>query len=195
MKTNDQQRTLLTSQRTTEWYTPAWIAQLAHDIMGRIELDPASNAIANTVINAERYYDDDGLTLPWTTPALFLNPPYNGAAAHWCEKATTHYETGEIEQGILLVYAKLGYEWFERLWNTYPTCFLRKRVTFWNPTRTTAQQAKHGSALVYLGSSYETFDTHTRPYGRVVLPEESEQRFLEERFSEETILLDQIVNE
>lgn len=57
--------------------TPAPIAQAVRDTLGSIELDPASDAIANKAIGAERFYNfkDDGYAHAWKARTLFLNAP------------------------------------------------------------------------------------------------------------------------
>ena len=57
--------------------TPATIVQAVRDTLGCIELDPASDAIANKVIGAERFYSfkDDGYAHAWRARTLFLNAP------------------------------------------------------------------------------------------------------------------------
>jgi hypothetical protein len=69
---------VLTSSETNEWYTPPWVIELVREVLGEIWLDPASNDHAQQWIKARRYYtvEDDGLSLPWASETLFLNPPY-----------------------------------------------------------------------------------------------------------------------
>lgn len=182
----DQQRQVLTSQESHEWYTPAWCIAAVRQVLDVIELDPASSVYANATVQAATIYTevDNGLAHPWTAETLFLNPPYNGRASEWCRKALREYEDGNVHEGILLVFAKLGYAWFEELWNTYPTCFVRERIRFVSPPTTDAHeeaeeitpdgQAKHASAFVYFGPNRERFRDVFRQYGRVIFPEEAE---------------------
>ena len=60
-----------------EWYTPKHIIGLTVKVMGVIDLDPASNEIANRVVNAGEIYtvNDNGLSLPWFGN-VWVNPPY-----------------------------------------------------------------------------------------------------------------------
>ena len=66
------------SQKSNLWYTPETVLNAAREVLGYIELDPASDAHGNERVQAERFLTeaDDGLTAPWGTPrSVFLNPP------------------------------------------------------------------------------------------------------------------------
>lgn len=67
----------LHSSETVEHLTPPNIVMAAQDVLGRIELDPASTPFANTLIKAKRIYTakDDGLSKKWKARTVFLNPP------------------------------------------------------------------------------------------------------------------------
>src|SRR5579859_6970510 len=71
------------SSKSNEWYTPAPYVNAARQVMGGIELDPASCAQANRTVQAARYYSqaDNGLAQDWTCRSLWCNPPY-GRTAH-----------------------------------------------------------------------------------------------------------------
>jgi hypothetical protein len=68
-----------------EHYTPKWLVQPAHDVLGGIDLDPASCVLGQEVVQARRYFSssergEDGLILPWTVDdvvaeRVFVNPP------------------------------------------------------------------------------------------------------------------------
>ena len=60
-----------------EWSTPAPHLALVRQVLDQIDLDPASNDIAQRRICAARYFtkDDDGLSKPWHG-RVFMNPPF-----------------------------------------------------------------------------------------------------------------------
>ena len=62
--------------KTQEHYTPAHVVELAREVLGVIDLDPASCEEANATVRAKRIFTrgDDGLTQPWSG-RVFLNPP------------------------------------------------------------------------------------------------------------------------
>lgn len=60
------------------WLTPTDIVDLAHRLLGTIDLDPASEPEANELIKASRIItaEEDGLTSSWGDASrIFLNPP------------------------------------------------------------------------------------------------------------------------
>lgn len=171
-----QQIALITgSSESNEWYTPAHIIALAREVLGDIDLDPATSEAANKIVNAPSYctITEDGFNQPWFG-RVWLNPPYGTTgegAAGWARKLITEYEIGQVEAAILLVKAALGYNWFEELWRKYPTCTLRERLSFVPGGDQEPGQAKHATALIYFGTDVERFRHVFRPYGRVILPE------------------------
>lgn len=61
---------------TQEHYTPSNVVEAARRVMGGIDLDPASCAVANERVRAVQWIGlpADGLALPWHG-RVFLNPP------------------------------------------------------------------------------------------------------------------------
>ncbi|MGH2415349.1 MAG: hypothetical protein ACRDEA_17005, partial [Microcystaceae cyanobacterium] len=63
------------------WMTPMWVLLKVHNVMGGIDLDPASCAEANKKVEAKRFFDGtqvDALTISyWSTypETIYLNPP------------------------------------------------------------------------------------------------------------------------
>lgn len=69
------------SQKNPNFMSPTWLVKAAREVLGEIDLDPASDEEANKIIKAERIYTaaDDGLRKSWrvgeSNTTIFLNPP------------------------------------------------------------------------------------------------------------------------
>jgi len=161
-----------TQQKSFEWYTPARYVSAVRDVMGGIDVDPASSSLANTVIQAAVYYDKDsnGLVHDWPG-RVYLNPPY--CRTHhvsnqeiWTCRLIAQYEAGITTQAILLVNASTDTGWFQRLWS-YPICFTNHRINFWSLDNERGGPT-HGSAFVYFGRDCDRFVSAFSRFGVVV---------------------------
>jgi ParB family chromosome partitioning protein len=154
-----------------EWYTPAPILDEARRVLGSIDLDPASSALANEIVRATRIFtkDTDGLAKSWDefglATRLWLNPPYSNVA-QWARKLAEEYHAGRVGAAILLVNACTETAWFQPLFQ-YPICFLPGRVQFVNPA-TDQNNPTIGSAAVYFGSRPSRFLERFMTLGAVV---------------------------
>ena len=162
-----------TQAKSYEWYTPAKYVNAARSVMGRIDLDPASTALANTVVQASTFYDEEanGLDYPWPG-RVWLNPPYcrtNHISNQeiWSCRLIAQYEAGITTEAILLTNASTEGGWFQRLWD-YPICFARDRVFFNRPGRLRPAKMQFGTCFVYLGPDVPIFIDVFRAFGRVV---------------------------
>lgn len=66
------------SSASNEHYTPRSIIEVCREVMGSIELDPASCELANREnVRAKRFFtkEDDGLERDWDARTIFVNPP------------------------------------------------------------------------------------------------------------------------
>jgi ParB family chromosome partitioning protein len=144
--------------------------------MGGIELDPASCALANTVVQAERIFDlqMDGLLQSWVARSVWLNPPFGRTGKNessqeiWSCKLIAEHEKGNVREATLLVNAVTETGWFQRLWD-YPICFVRGRVKFHTPNSRVGGPTC-GSVLVYFGPQRDRFKELFQPLGQVILP-------------------------
>ena len=93
--------------------TPVPIVESARKVLGGIELDPASDAIANQAVKAERFYtlEENGFDKDWVASTLWLNPPgktrSNGkliTASDWFAKLYRVWNLGKVTEAIGLVY-------------------------------------------------------------------------------------------
>lgn len=104
--------------------TPSYIIEAAREVMGTIDLDPASCATANEVVRAARYYtkEQDGLTQPWFGN-VWLNPPFSNPLCRlFMERLPEEYHAGRITQAVAIVNASSG-RWFHRLLGEFPSAW------------------------------------------------------------------------
>lgn len=165
---------LIMSQDSEEWYTPEGYINLAREVMGGIDLDPATSALAQERIKATVFYtvEDDGLTQPWLG-RVWLNPPYTktGEASNaelWSSKLIQEYQAETVTEAILLVSNKAGYRWFEAVWDQAAACFARDLICFIRPDGFPAGKAKVGSVFFYFGPNLARFAEVFGRVGRVV---------------------------
>ena len=139
------------------WYTPTEAVDAARQVLGTIDLDPASDAAANEHVGAEKIFtvEDNGLEQDWHGN-VWLNPPYSYPhVEQFCDKATKEYQEGRIEQCIVLVNNCTDAKWFMRLAENFPMAFSKGRFKFWNPGHDC--QARQGQALFYMGPDKNKF--------------------------------------
>ena len=100
------------SCKSAEHYTPAAYVEAARYVLGGIDLDPASCAMANATVQAKHYYtkDDDGLDNPWHG-LVYLNPPGDPRGrlvkAFW-RRACQHALFGGDDAAVLWAGYSLG---------------------------------------------------------------------------------------
>lgn len=154
-------KNVMHSSESNEWYTPKRYADLAHAVMGGIDLDPASCQAANQNIQANRIFDidDGGFDRKWSG-RVWLNPPYGRGddgsnQAAWSQKLIAEYKSGNVSEAMLLVNAATGNKWFADLWE-FPICFVDHRIRFVSPQGQNSQPT-HSNVIVYLGENTRRF--------------------------------------
>lgn len=140
-----------------EWYTPPEYIEAAREVMGGIDLDPASSAIANQTVGAEEYYTEkmDGLSLPWHG-RIWMNPPYSSdRIGRFMEKLEA--ELPGVESAVILVNNATDTQWFARAVGcSSAVCFPTGRVKFLTPDGRTGAPLQ-GQAVLYVGEEPERF--------------------------------------
>ncbi len=158
------------SSESVEHYTPPWVIEGARDLMGDIDLDPASSAFVNTHhVRASRFFskEDDGLAQPWSG-RVFLNPPGGKvrgkslAGIFWA-KLVESYERGDVTQAVFLAYSLEIFQTSQRRDCVppylFPFCVPRTRVRFYIRAGNTFQEGTsppNASAIVYLPPDPDT---------------------------------------
>jgi len=142
-----------------EWYTPALYIDMARDVLGEFHLDPASSPKAQEVVQAANYFtaEDDGLTKAWHGH-VWLNPPYaQPAITNFVMKLVTEFESGKVDQAILLTHNYTDTEWFHAAAKACQSiCFPRGRIKFESPDGEKASPTQ-GQAFFYFGHNVEKF--------------------------------------
>ena len=151
------------------YYTPPEVIALAREVLGDIDLDPATDEIANEVVDARR----EIFTLESDPPALerewkgreWMNPPYTttddgeSVAGLFVEKLVDEYKHGNVTAAIVLVNGRMfSNRWFRPLFR-YSVCWTRAsaRIRFWWPDDLDQVQPFVAPAIVYLGPEPEKF--------------------------------------
>lgn len=151
-----------------EWYTPIEYINAAREVLGGIDLDPASSELANETVQAPLFYTEEqnGLIREWHG-RVWLNPPYGKGSGLFTTKLVEEYDAGRTTAAILLLNA-YGFdsEWFQPLWN-HPICFTNHRIKFYSPDRETGGPA-NANIFVYLGPHKAQFTSVFRAFGAVV---------------------------
>lgn len=150
-----------------EWYTPSEYIEAARQVMGEIDLDPASSDIANKTVRADVYLtaEDDGLRYSWNG-RVWMNPPYAGELiGKFTSKLAEHYDSGEITEAIVLVNNSTETVWFHDLVGyASAVVFPRGRVKFIDSNGNPGAPLQ-GQAVIYFGHQPDLFLENFKSYG------------------------------
>jgi hypothetical protein len=149
-----------------EWYTPPEVIALEREVLGTIDLDPASCAEAQKTVQATRYYTtlEDGLRQPWYRN-IHLNPPFDDVA-RWGGKLLTELDAGRATAAIMITNNNTEADWFQTLAaRAQLLCFPDGRLHFSHPEGKKSNTAQ-GQAIFYFGPHPERF---AEVFGRVGL--------------------------
>lgn len=179
-----------------EWYTPSPFVEAGRNVMGAIDLDPASHAEANGIVKATRYYsvEEDGLKQPWYG-RVFLNPPggkdANGdslTGLFW-RKLIASLIGERIDQAIWIGYSLEQLQTLQCVGVgitplSYPICVPSRRIAFVeNEAKKAERIAKliaqgkpvresgpsHANYVTYIGRNHERFLEYFAQFGQVII--------------------------
>jgi hypothetical protein len=151
--------------------TPVDILQDAHSLM-EIDLDPASSHAFNKNVRATVFYTpaDDGLIKPWFG-RVWLHPPTGLRDGYdhqglWVNRMLASWKAEMFSEGLLLVEAQTGADWFASLWE-YPICFIGYRLKFISEDAEISD-APHYMCITYFGENISDFAGIFSKHGAVV---------------------------
>jgi len=190
---------LLQDSGDFEYYTDPLITEAARDVMGSIDLDPASSLAANQHVRASNIFTigDDGLTQKWFGN-VWMNHPFSKGEkacpedeskctkkvcrergyhihvdmpsnADWINKLVSEYKNGNVKQSINICFAATSEGWFRPL-HKFPQCYLVPRTNYYLPNGEKKSGVTKGSVVTYMGQNVEKFCEVFSQFGEVKLP-------------------------
>ena len=155
-----------------EWYTPKQYVEAARDVLGAIDLDPASAAHAQKWIRAGRFFtkEQDGLQQEWPG-RVWLNPPYmQPAIAQFIAKLVEEVRAERTTAAVLLTHNYTDTAWFHLAAGACAAiCFTRGRIAFLDPNGAAAAPTQ-GQAFIYFGDNPASFSRRFSEIGFVMSP-------------------------
>lgn len=157
--------------RSVEWYTPGEWIDLARQVLGTIDLDPASNATAQQWIQAKAFYAraDNGLEQPWYG-RVWCNPPYTEDGVNltklFLERGLQAYRAGTVEAAIFLV-NRTGARWYSRILDEADAHIeIQDRIAFIDAQGRQQKSPRYYNDFLYLGGQPDRFKAAFVPYCR-----------------------------
>ena len=153
-----------------ESYTPAKYIEAAREVLGGIDLDPASNMYAQKTVKAMHWYDEEenGLLQEWGG-TVFLNPPYNfPVVKHFIEKLCGEFQSGNVSAAVLLTNNNTDTAWWQLAANLAAgVCFTAGRINFYKEDGTTTQPT-NGQSFFYFGEALLGFNAAFSKFGLIL---------------------------
>jgi phage N-6-adenine-methyltransferase len=144
------------------WSTPDYIIAAARTALGGIDLDPATNAAAQTRVGATESYtaEDDGLSRPWTG-RVWLNPPYSHPLVEqFTAKLLAEIDAGRVTEAIVLLNNASDTRWMQAMFRRGTLlCLVRGRIRFVNERNEPAMSPRDAQFVLYYGTRPEAFMT------------------------------------
>lgn len=186
--------TLLTARHSMdspEWYTPTVFVDAAREVMGGIDLDPASHPEANARLGIAKIFtaDDNGLLQEWHG-RIFLNPP-GGLVGHFWLKLLAEWRARRTTEAVWIGYSLEQLQTLQQAGDAaipldFATCVTSKRIAFVeNEAKQAARKTKlealgkafnpksapsHSNYVTYIGVNRDKFISVFSAFGHVLLP-------------------------
>lgn len=168
------------SAKSSEWYTPSIYVEAAREVMGSIDLDPASCAEANEVVRASTYYtaEQDGLDYFWQGN-VFVNPPggkneKGSLVRQFWSELCAQYAKRQVKQAVWIGYSLEQLQTLQTAYRghycgltpmNFPMCVPSKRIAFIGK----GDSPSHGNYITYIGPHVDRFEQVFSQFGQVRL--------------------------
>lgn len=154
-----------------EWATPPIYIEAARRVMGSIDLDPASNPLAQQIVKAGEILtkNEDGLRYRWRGN-IWLNPPFGGVSGEFVSHLIREYEAGHVKQAVVCVNNhSTDSIWYQPL-KQFPCCIPHHRPNFVGGARDsggTDTSPNKGISFTYIGSNQHLFIKEFSVFGAI----------------------------
>jgi ParB family chromosome partitioning protein len=153
-----------------ESYTPTQYIEAARAVMGGIDLDPASNSIAQQVVRADAFFDEqtDGLKQQWRG-RVFLNPPYKyPLVAKFITKLLEELVATRVTAAILLTNNNTDTRWWHEAARIADgVCLTLGRINFYKASGEITQPT-NGQSFFYFGDDGAAFASVFDRFGLIM---------------------------
>lgn len=144
-----------------EWYTPRRYIEMARDVMGGIDCDPASNATAQAVIRATVHYTEatNGLAHDWHG-RVWMNPPYSHPEVQqFSERLLAQIAAKHTTEAIVLTNNSGDTAWHQDLqFACSRLCITRGRIKFESGNGRASNSPPVGQTFLYFGPNGDKFE-------------------------------------
>jgi DNA N-6-adenine-methyltransferase (Dam)/Protein of unknown function (DUF3102) len=154
-----------------EYLTPPKYIEAARDVLGTIDLDPASCHEGQVNVRAAQYFtkEDDGLQQQWHG-RVFLNPTWSDMLP-WVAKLMREYQSGRVKEAIMLTTSNTSARWFRMAAHACTAiCFTDHNIAFIHKTKGQMTSASTGQTFFYFGPDIDKFVRAFGSIGYVVPP-------------------------
>lgn len=173
-------------QMTTDrWFTPEGLVVKARKVLGPIDLDPASEPEANTLIGAKRIItrEQDGLKTSWghSPSTVFLNPP--GGELHgdpvarlFWERLLEYRAHSLLRHAIFIAFNISALRTFQSspcAIQDFTFCVPQSRIKFRPSDGGASDAPRNDSVIVYVPGCWDysdVFEAHFCDIGRISKP-------------------------
>jgi hypothetical protein len=182
------------SSKSVEHFTPPEVIEAARSVLGGIDLDPASTALANSkLVKATQFFTakENGYTKPWHG-RIFLNPPggwcddygrtvergRNSSSKAWWAKLSTEYMSQRVSAAIFIGFSleilqvAQEYKHLEAAISPpsdFVLCFPSKRIRFYEQHGRKFLESRsptHANVIVYLPPEARSDEEEAENYRR-----------------------------
>lgn len=165
------------SSNSVEWFTPLWLIDMCKEVLGEIDLDPASCTQANLRVGAKRIITEaqDGLKSDWGKPrTVLLNPPGSKlgnksmSGLFWKKLMEERPNFGHaIYIGFSLEQIQITQNYHEQSIGHFPLCIPKKRIAFDAADGTSGKAPSHSNVIVYVPGAIDRTDEFQHVFSKL----------------------------